>query len=202
MNNISQDKEKLLKLLQDLEEDYLAEKISDEEYENLSNEYKDKLSNITAVDRIRAMQGKKVVEKPIFSFAKKQKAEKSKIEDEKLVDQYVVKTKKEKKKEPKPPRKGIFAAIAIICLAAAFITGIGFGIFNFDFQSPEPGNSVVTLDENALPEVTTNNTNQTNQTNQTNSSSDGGNTNNNTNNNKKPGTDPNKPESGGTNTTP
>ncbi|MCL2157103.1 MAG: hypothetical protein FWH54_03675 [Methanobrevibacter sp.] len=153
------------------------------------------------------MQGKKVVEKPNVSFAKKQKAEKSLREDEKLVDKYVVKTEKEKK-ESKPRKKGIFAAIAIICLAAAFITGIGFGIFNFDFQSPGSGNSIVTLNESAFPDVMLNNTNNTDQgnnstnssgntNNDSNSNSNSNSNNNNNKNNNNQGKDKNnKPESG------
>ncbi|MDR2967274.1 MAG: hypothetical protein LBU74_04945 [Methanobacteriaceae archaeon] len=162
MNNINQEKEKLLKLLQELEKEYLAENISEEEYNSLSKEYQDKLSNITAVDRIRAMQGKKTV-----SRSKKQIAEKNKVEDEKLVDKYIVKTEKEKK-ESSTNRKRIYAAIAIFCIFTAFIAGIGFGIFNFDFQSSNPVNAVVTVNESAFPVVTSNNTNNTNKTEQKN----------------------------------
>ena len=172
MNTISQDKEKLLKLLQELEEEYQAENISDDEYNYLSKEYNDRLSNITAVDRIRSMQGKKVVEKPVIYSSKK--VEKSKKEDEKLVDKYVVKTEKEKR-ELKAPSKKVLVTIAIMCLAAAFITGIGFGIFNFDFQPPNQTIAVVTVNESTFPIVKSNDTNKTNKNNITTNSSENSN---------------------------
>lgn len=167
MNNISQDKEKLLKLLEKVEEDYQAGNISGDKYKQLSREYEDKLSNMTAVNRIRAMQGKKVVEKPAIYNSKKQLAAKNKEESEKLVDKYVVKSKKEKK-ESKPPNRGVFGIIAIVCLIAAFTAGIGFGIFNIDFQPANTVNAAVTINETAFPVVTsTNDTNKTGQKNTT-----------------------------------
>jgi hypothetical protein len=166
LNNISQDKEKLLKLLEELEEEFQAGNISDSKYKYLSNEYEDRLSDMTAVDRIRAMQGKKMVEKPAISPSKKQLAEKSKKEDEKLTDKYVVKTEKERK-ESKTFNRRIFATIAIACLILAFTAGIGFGIFNFDFQPTNPVNAVVTVNETAFPVVTSNDTNKTDQKNTT-----------------------------------
>jgi len=199
LNNINPDKEELLKLLQELEEKYNAGTISNKEYDYLSKEYKDKLSNMTAIDRIRAMQGKEVVEKPVMTPSKKKIIEKSIEEDEKLVDKFVVKTEEEKK-ESKTSKKRIFAAIAIICLVAAFITGIGFGIFNFDFHSLNPVNTVVTVNESAFPDVTsnsTNNTNGTNSTNNTNRTESNTTTNNNSQNsnnnpNSRPNTNTNK----------
>ena len=161
MNNISQDKEKLLKLLEELEEEYQAGNISDDKYNYLSKQYEDRLSDIVAVDKIRAMQGKKIVEKPVI-YSKKLTDEKSKEEDEELIDKYVIDTKKEEK-ELKAFNKRIIAVIAIVCLAVAFIAGIGFGIFNFDFPSTQ--NTVVTVNETAFPIVKSNGTNKTNQTN-------------------------------------
>ena len=167
MNIISQDKEKLLQLLERLEEDYQAGEISDDKYKYLSEQYESRLSDITAVDRIRSMQGKKVVRKTAVYSSKKQIADKDKDkeEDEKLVDKYVVKTEKEKK-ELKASNKGIFALLAIAFLIAAFITGIGFGIFNFDFQ-PNNSADAVTVNETAFPVVTSNDTNKTDQKNTT-----------------------------------
>jgi len=166
LNNISQDKEKLLKLLKELEDDYHTGNISDNKYKYLSKQYEDRLSDITAVDRIRAMQGKKVVEKPVMSSSKRQMAEKSKEEDEKLVDKYVVKTEKEKK-ESRTFNKRIFAVISIVCLFIAFTAGIGFGIFNFDFQPTDPTIVAVTVNETAFPAVTSNDNNKTSQRNTT-----------------------------------
>lgn len=166
MNNISQDKDKLLKLLEGLEEDYQAGNISNSKYKYLSKQYEDRLSDITAVNRIRAMQGKEIVKKPAISSSRKQIAEESKKEDEKLVDKYVVKTENEKK-ESKASSRGIFAIIAIVFLAAAFMAGIGFGMFGFDFQTTTPANAAVTINETAFPVVTSNDTNKTGQKNKT-----------------------------------
>ena len=166
MNNISQDKEKLFKLLEELEKDYQAGNISDNEYDFLSKKYGDRLSEINAIDKIRAMQGKKVVEKPVIYSSKKQMAEKSREEDEELVDKYVVKTEKEKK-ESKSSNKRIFAVISIVCLIIAFATGIGFGIFNFDFPPTDQTNVVVTVNETAFPDAKSNDTNKTDKKNTT-----------------------------------
>ncbi len=160
MYNISQDEKKLLKILEELEEDYQAGNISDEKYKYLSKQYNDRLSNITAVDRIRAMQGKKAVKKTPSKFSQRSMAERSKKEDEQLVDKYVVKSEEEKKKS-KASNKKVYIGVAIVCIFVAFIAGIGFGIFNFDFQSTSPANAAVTINETAFPTITSDLTNKT-----------------------------------------
>lgn len=178
MDNISQDEEKLLKLLEELEEEYHAGNISDDKYKYLSKQYGDRLSDIDAVARIRAMQGKKVVEKQVIYSSKKEIAEKSKEEDEELIDKYVVKTEEEAR-ESKAYNKRIFALISIVCLIAAFSAGIGFGIFNFDFQFTD--SVVVTVNESAFPIINSNSTNKTSH----NNTNDNGNSTNKSNSNPK-----------------
>lgn len=208
MNIIKEDKKKLLKILEELEEEYMAGNISDEKYKFLSKEYNDKLSNISAVDKIRSMQGKGMAEKPLSNFSKKSMAERSKKEDEQLVDKYVTNSSKEKQKST-GSNKGMYVGIAIVCICVAFVAGIGFGIFNLD-SSSTPISASVTINETAFPDVisniTKNKTNidsnsnnnrnsdsdsNSNSDNDEDSNTDSNNNNNNNNQNNKPDTSTN-----------
>ena len=55
---MSQDKQKLMQILNNLEKDYEDGLISEEKYIYLSNQYKHKIETIDVSNRIRAMQGR------------------------------------------------------------------------------------------------------------------------------------------------
>ena len=56
---MSQDKQKLMQILNNLEKDYEEGLISEEKFIYLSNQYKHKIETIDVSNRIRAMQGRK-----------------------------------------------------------------------------------------------------------------------------------------------
>ena len=55
---MSQDKQKLMQILNNLEKDYEEGLISEEKFIYLSNQYKHKIETIDVSNRIRAMQGR------------------------------------------------------------------------------------------------------------------------------------------------
>ena len=153
---MSQYKEKLLMILNNLEQDYRAGNISQEKYDYLSEEYNHKLQTIAVTDRIRSMQGR-VDDAPSNNLTQED-LEKSKKEDQELVNKFVFNEEKPKKKS-RSLSNGAIIAIATLFLIAAFGAGISFGVFNFDFN----GNAAsmfgqVTISDSAFPAVVANTT--------------------------------------------
>ena len=135
--------------MKELKADHQAGKISDEKYKQLSRQYMLKLKNIDASSRIRTMQGRpNSSNQPRNYRPDRRAAELSRREDEKLVQKYVVNPRKPESKKPKSKRSnnGKYAIIAAIFLILAFTTGIGFGMFNFDFQSANTNSSIIVAD--------------------------------------------------------
>lgn len=159
-DNINQDKQKLLKIMQELEKDYKMGKISEDKYKYLSKEYKSRLANLNASTRIRHMQGKE--SKPPSPTVQRSMAEASRREDRALVNKYIVKTEKERKEEMKAARvasnKGIFAIIAVVFLISAFLVGISFGLFAGP-QNTAQTTGPVFVSDSAFPQTLTNSSN-------------------------------------------
>jgi len=182
VDNINQDKQKLLSIMRELKKDYEAGNISESKYKYLSNEYSSRIANLDATNRIRAMQGRGTAEKSKSSSVQRSMAEASKKEDQNLIDKYVVKPKENKniKKTVPVSNKGKYAILAVVCLIGAFLVGISFGLFTGP-QTTIPSASVM-VDDTAFPDFLINATNSTiNNSSQTNTdvsvdtnSSDGG----------------------------
>ena len=179
MDNISQDKQKLLKIMQELKKDYQAGNISEDKYKYLSNEYSNRLANLDATNRIRNMQGRQNSQKPHSKAVQRSMATASMKEDKDLVDKYVVKPKQEQKsqKSSDVSNKSKYAILAVVCLIGAFLVGISFGLFSGGPQATVPAASVL-IDDSAFPQVVVNTTNVTTSTggSQSGSSSGGGTT--------------------------
>lgn len=153
---MNQDKEKLLMILNNLEQDYRSGNISQEKYDYLSEQYNRKLEAISVSERIRTMQGRPNDDSSTNSL--QESIDKDNEEDQELIEKFIVKTNKPKKKS-KPLGNGAIIAIATLCLIVAFGTGIGFGVFNFDFN----GNAVsmfgqASISDSAFPVVVANTT--------------------------------------------
>ncbi|WP_413824798.1 MULTISPECIES: endoglucanase [unclassified Methanobrevibacter] len=153
---MNQDKEKLLMILNNLEQDYRSGNISQEKYDYLSEQYNRKLEAINVSERIRTMQGRPNDDSSTNSL--QESIDKDNEEDQELIEKFIVKTNKPKKKS-KPLGNGAIIAIATLCLIVAFGTGIGFGVFNFDFN----GNAVsmfgqASISDSAFPVVVANTT--------------------------------------------
>jgi hypothetical protein len=170
VDNISQDKQKLLKVMQELEKDYQAGNISEDKYQYLSDRYSNKLANLNATNRIRSMQGRDSSGKPSSPSVQRSMAEANRREDQDLVNKYVVKQKNEKsiKKGPEVSNKGKYAIISVVFLIIAFLGGISFGLFS-DPQTALPTASVM-IDDTSFPGFLENATNITINNSTTNSS--------------------------------
>ena len=157
MDNISQDKQKLLKIMQELKKDYQAGNISENKYRFLSKEYSNRLANLDATNRIRNMQGRKNAQKSHSKAVQRSMAEASKREDKALVDKYVVR-QSPGRMNPNPSQvsnKSKYAVVAVIFLIGAFLIGISFGLFTGGPQSNVPVANIL-IDDTSFPEVISN----------------------------------------------
>lgn len=164
MNNISQDNQKLLRIIQELKKDYQAGNISEDKYKYLFKEYSNRLANLDAKNRIRNIKGRKNDKRLPSKSVQRSMAEASGKEDQDLLNKYVVRMKEEKttKKNPEVSNKGKYAILAVICLIGAFLVGISFGLFNGP-QNAVPANSVM-INDTSFPDFLTNASNVTTNT--------------------------------------
>lgn len=156
------DREKLLKIMNNLESDYRRGKISAEKYSYFRSKYEDKLNSIdaeAATRKIRSMQGKpSTSNKKKKSYKKKgSKPTRNKKQEQDLVQKYIINPKKgdatydKKKKEPMD--NGTFKLILLLVLVIGFTAGIAYGIFNFDFETVSETATVAIVEDTAFPEV-------------------------------------------------
>ncbi|MCK9151471.1 hypothetical protein [Methanobacterium alcaliphilum] len=152
MIKISQDKNKLLKSLAELESDFEEGKISKRKYQSLKSEYAQELETLNAANRIRQMQGRGTNEKSLDHWVTKGKVEKDKQEEEELVNKFVRKPipLKTRAKDQKGYSK--YSILAMVFLAIAFFVGTGFGVYLLN--SPvDTGQSPVIVNDTAFPLV-------------------------------------------------
>ena len=156
---MSNDRDKLLQIMDSLEEDYKNGKISPEKYSYFRSKYEDKLNSIDAQEatrRIRSMQGKPSSNKTTKKRSKKStKNKKSKEED--LVQKYIINPKKGdakyNKKEKKPMDSGTFKLLLLLVLVLGFTVGVGYGVFNLDFDNLSETTTVAIVEDTAFPEI-------------------------------------------------
>lgn len=139
---MSDDREKLLKIMSSLEKDYKSGKISADKYSYFRSKYEDKLNSIdaqAATQRIRSMQGKPANNKRKRS---RRPANNKRKEEQDLVQKYIINPKKEdakyNKKEKSSMDGGTFSLLLILVLVIGFTAGVAYGVFNFDFNQPSP----------------------------------------------------------------
>lgn len=158
---MSDDREKLIRVMENLESDYRSGKISAEKYSYFRSKYEDKLNSIDARDatrRIRSMQGKSSGDTGKKRQRKPTKNKKKEEQD--LVQKYIINPKKSdakynKKKKPAMD-SGTFKLLLVLILVVGFTAGIAYGIFNLDFGSLSQGETVAVVDDTAFPEFTEN----------------------------------------------
>ncbi len=153
------DRDKLLQIMDSLESDYRDGKISPEKYSYFRSKYEDKLNSIDAneaTQRIRSMQGKPSSEKPKLQRSKKPAGNKRDKEHD-LVQKYIINPKKDdakyNKKEKKPMDSGTFKLLLLLVLVLGFTVGVGYGVFNLDFNNLSNTTSVATVTDTAFPEI-------------------------------------------------
>ena len=142
-----------------LELDYKAGKISPEKYSYFRSKYEDKLNSIDAQEatqRIRSMQGK-----PSSNNHKKKKTKKpaknKKDKEQDLVQKYIINPKKDdakyNKKEKEAMDSGTFKLLLLLILVVGFTVGVGYGVFNLDFDNLSETTTVAIVTDTAFPEI-------------------------------------------------
>ena len=155
---MSDDREKLLKIMSNLEADYRSGKISADKYSYFRSKYEDKLNTIdaeAATRKIRSMQGK-----PSSNTKKRKRSKKptnkKKQEEQDLVQKYIINPKKGDAKYNKAKKSsmdgGTFKLLLLLVLVIGFTAGVAYGVFNFDFDAVSQTESVATVQDTAFPE--------------------------------------------------
>ena len=155
---MSDDRDKLLKIMSSLESDYRSGKISREKYNYFRSKYEDKLNSIDAVEatkRIRSMQGKSTAPNN-RKRSRKPTADKKKQEQD-LVQKYIINPKKGDAKYNKKKKSSMdghtFKLIAVLVLVIAFTAGVAYGVFNFEFDTGVDTGVVAIVEDTAFPEI-------------------------------------------------
>ena len=158
---MSNDREKLLNVMRNLESDYKHGKISAEKYSYFRSKYEDKLNTIDAEEatrKIRSMQGKPSTNNKKKSTRKKGRkpTNSTRKTEQDLVQKYIINPKKGDGdfKEKNPPMDGgTFKLLLLLVLVIGFTAGIAYGIFNFDFETVSETGTVAIVEDTAFPEV-------------------------------------------------
>ena len=156
---MSDDRDRLLKIMSSLENDYRSGKISAEKYSYFRSKYEDKLNSIdaqAATRRIRSMQGK-----PADNSKKKKRSRKptnnKKKEEQDLVQKYIINPKKGdakyNRREKSSMDRGTFKLLLLLILVVGFTAGVAYGVFNFDFNSLSQANSIAVVQDTAFLEI-------------------------------------------------
>jgi hypothetical protein len=155
------DREKLLGVMSSLEDDYRSGKISAEKYSYFRSKYEDKLNSIDAQEatrRIRSMQGKP--SSNVKSNKKRKKPSRDKEEKEDLVQKYIINPKKDDAKYNKNKKSsidsGTFKLLLVLVLVLGFTVGVGYGVFNLDFDTVSDTTPVAIVQDTAFPDITQN----------------------------------------------
>lgn len=168
MIDIKSDKEKVIRSLQELEFQFAQGNVSEKIYNSKKKELKSNLETLEATDRVKRLQGRGEVEKPLEYWTEKKEAEEEKQAKEELMKKFITSsspTYPKPKKEINVKRR---KAVIYTILALIFVSGIGFGVF---FMVPSESTAVtMTVNQSAFPEVN----NSTNMTNTTTSSTNTG----------------------------
>ena len=155
---MSDERDKLLHVMNSLEADYRSGKISSEKYRYFRSKYEDKLNSIDAVEatrRIRSMQGKSTAPNN-RKRSRKPTADKKKQEQD-LVQKYIINPKKGDARYNKKKKSSMdgntFKLIAVLVLVIAFTAGVAYGIFNLDNGGISESAPVAIVEDTAFPEI-------------------------------------------------
>jgi hypothetical protein len=156
---MTDERQKLLNVMSNLEADYKSGKISAEKYSYFRSKYEDKLNDIdakAATRRIRSMQGKPSTDKRSKKRNKRPTKNKKK-EEQDLVQKYIINPKKcdaqYNNKKNSSMDSGTFKLLLLLILVVGFTAGTAYGIFNLDFGSMSQSETVAVVDDTAFPEI-------------------------------------------------
>lgn len=161
MIEISIEKDKIIKSLNELENKFKNGNISKSHYEFQKRQLTEKLETLAAVETVMKLQGKETVEGP------SQTSDES--ENDELFKKYItspgLKEKNIEKRNGMKFSQNLMIAAAL--LIVAFGIGIGFGIYGLNTSQEVSSVSLYTNDSAFPPFVANNTTNVTNSTNST-----------------------------------
>lgn len=140
------DKQKLLKIINELKQDYEDDKISKDKYDSLLKSYEERIQKIDTTLRIKKMRGEEEVDEEDFDLEDNKLSEKNDSEIS-LADKHIVKTKQPVKKLK---RRQLFVPFVIILLAVAFVAGAIPGFLEFPQLNTKDTNTLQ-ISENAFP---------------------------------------------------
>jgi hypothetical protein len=153
MIDIVPDKQNIIRSLQELEFDYSQGNISHKAYISQKNELNEQLETFETADRIKRLQGKGQVEKPLEYWTEKEEEKKKQEERELLLQRYI------SSPQPKGKLNSISSSrwktMLAIFLVVAFFVGTGFGVLIMQSPSQSSGASLV-ANESAFPVENTN----------------------------------------------
>ncbi len=157
---IEKEKKKLLGRLEKLERYLEKGKISHRKYKMLKREYQKELEAMKAAEKIKRMQGRFTVERPLEHWVEKAKKEEEIREKDELMKKYVKEPPKRKNVEKSRPNLSI---IGVILILLAFFMGSGLGIYLLNLNQPSETGPII-VNESAFPTFKVNNTTPTCQT--------------------------------------
>ncbi len=172
MIDIKSDKEKVIRSLQELEFEFSQGNVSEKTYNSQKKDLQSKLETLEVADRVKRLQGRGEVEKPLEYWTEKKEAEEAKQAKEELMKQFITSSSPSYPKAKTASNGKQRKAVIYTILALIFVTGIGFGVFLMKIPS-ESAAANMTINQSAFPVVnnTTNMTNTTTSTNNTGQSS-------------------------------
>ncbi len=155
------DKEKIIRSLQELEFDYSQGNISRRAYISQKKELNEQLETFETADRIKRLQGKGQVEKPLEYWTEKEEEKKKQEEREVLLQRYI--SSPQPKSKVSSVTSSRWKTLLAIFLLVAFFVGTGFGVLIMQSPSQSSGASLV-ANESAFPVENTTNLTVTNTT--------------------------------------
>lgn len=156
MIEISIEKNKIEKSLNELENDYKNGNIPKSHYESQKRQLTERLETLAVAERVMKLQGKKTVETPVET--------KDESEDDELFKKYITSPGLKQKNIQKEKGNSQNTMIAAALLIVAFVVGIGFGIYMLNIPAEVSSASLFTDDSAFPPFVLSNATNTTNTT--------------------------------------
>lgn len=159
MVEISVERDKIIKSLDELENEFKKGKVPGSHYEFQKRQLTGRLETLAVAERVMKLQGKKTAEVPAETP--------DESENDELFKKYI--TSPGLKEKNIESNKGISqnTMIATAVLIVAFVVGIGFGIYTLSIPEEVSSVSLYTNDSAFPPFVLNNTTNMTNTTNRT-----------------------------------
>ena len=149
---MDQDQIKLVKTMKRLESDYKSGKISKDKYEYFYGKYNQKLRSMEAIRNTQAIRNRR----PPENHPNNHKSSiKNRLENEKLVEKYIVEPKKNAGEKIVNPssNKSLYSILIVCILIIGFSVGIGFGVFNLGFNDVAAENAAAIVEDSAFLKV-------------------------------------------------